>query len=152
MIHLADYRGKSPVALVFGSYSCPNFRGSAEALKQLQKRYGRRVNFFLVYVKEAHAEGQWQSGRNKREEVTLPSASTLVEKQGHAAMCVRKLQLDFPALVDGMDGAMETAYHAWPSRLFVVDRDGRIALSSRLTELDFQVDRVQAVLEKVAGR
>ena len=45
VIHLADYRGRGPMALVFGSYSCPNFRSSAEALKQLQKRYSGRVTF-----------------------------------------------------------------------------------------------------------
>ena len=56
-------------------------------------------------MREAHAEGQWQSGRNTREDVALQQAATLTEKQGHAAMCVRKLQLGFPALVDGMDGA-----------------------------------------------
>ena len=59
------------MALVFGSYSCPNFRKSAELLKQLQKRYGARVTFFLIFVKEAHAEGQWQSGRNTQEDVAL---------------------------------------------------------------------------------
>ena len=147
LIHLADYRGKSPVALVFGSYSCPNFRESADALKQLQKRYADRVPFFLVYVKEAHAAGQWQSGRNTRADVTLPAATNFADKQQHAAMCARTLHLPFPALVDGMDGAIESAYNAWPSRLFLIDKAGNIALSTRLTELDFQPDRVQALLE-----
>ena len=80
------------------------------------------------------------------------AATTLVEKQGHAAVCIRKLQLAFPALVDGMDGATESAYNAWPSRLFLVDKEGRIALSTRLSELDFQPDRIQAVLERLTGK
>ena len=41
-------------------------------------------------------------------------------------VCSRKLHLPFPALVDGMDGAVETAYHAWPSRALIVGSDGKI--------------------------
>ena len=44
---------------------------------------------------------QYARGRGAR------PATTLVEKQGHAAVCIRKLQLAFPALVDGMDGATD---------------------------------------------
>ena len=35
-----------------------------------------------------------------------------------------------PALVDGFDNATDTAYSGWPDRLYVVDRDGRIAYKS----------------------
>jgi hypothetical protein len=32
-----------------------------------------------------------------------------------------------PILVDDMDDAASTAFAAWPERLVVIDRDGRIA-------------------------
>jgi hypothetical protein len=32
-----------------------------------------------------------------------------------------------PILVDDMDDAMSIAFAAWPERLVVIDRDGRIA-------------------------
>jgi tetratricopeptide (TPR) repeat protein len=147
-VHLADFRRKTPVVLVFGSYSCPNFRGSAEALKSMQRRYGARVPFLLVYIREAHATGDWQSTRNMRDGVTLPPAATMAEKEGDATMCSRKLHLPFPALVDGMDGAVETAYNAWPSRAFIIDREGRVVYSTRLTELDFHAETMESVLRK----
>jgi len=71
------------------------------------------------------------------------------EKQDHAAACSRELHLSFPAVVDGMDNAVETAYAAWPSRAFVVGADGRILYSTRLTELDFQAAEMEAVLRKL---
>ena len=146
-VRLSDFRGKSPVVLVFGSYTCPNFRASADALKDLDQRYGRQAPFFLVYIREAHAEGNWQSTRNEREGIALGPANTMDEKQAHASMCSLKLQLPFPALVDKVDGKVEAAYAAWPSRAFVIGTDGRILYSTRLTPLDFRVEDMASVLQ-----
>jgi tetratricopeptide (TPR) repeat protein len=149
VVRLSSFHGKSPVAIIFGSYSCPNFRASADALKSMQQRYGRRVPFLLVYVREAHATGQWQSTRNLREDVALAPAATMTEKEEHAAMCSRKLHLPFPALVDGMDGAVEAAYNAWPSRAYLLSKEGTIVYSTRLDELEFQPARMEAALRRL---
>jgi peroxiredoxin len=150
-VSLHQFQGKSPVVLVFGSYSCPNFRSSAGALKSFYQRYGSRVPFLLVYIREAHSTDQWQSTRNLHEAVTLAPAATFAEKSDHASMCSRKLHLPFPAIVDGMDGAVETAYAAWPSRAFIVGEDGRILYSTRLTELDFHADEMDSVLQRLTS-
>jgi tetratricopeptide (TPR) repeat protein len=148
-IRLSDFRGKTPVVLVFGSYSCPNFRASADALKSLQQRYQSRAAFLLIYIKEAHPQGSdFQTGRNLRENITLTPAATLAEKQEHATMCTRKLHLPFTALVDGMDGAVEATYNAWPSRVFVIATNGHIAFSSRLTEQDFHPTELESALRR----
>jgi tetratricopeptide (TPR) repeat protein len=149
IVRLADIRRKAGAVIVFGSYSCPNFRSSADELKRLYRQYGARVPFLLVYIREAHANGYWQSTRNEREGVELEPAANMTEKQDHAVMCSRKLHLPFPAVVDGMNGAVENAYAAWPSRLFVVGKDGRVRYSTRLTELDFHPVELEAVLRKM---
>lgn len=149
-VRLSAFRGKSPVVLIFGSYSCPNFRSSAEALKKLQKDYGAKVPFLLVYIREAHAGDNWQSTRNIRDGIKIAPAASLQEKESHAMMCSRQLHLPFPAVVDGMDGAVETAYHAWPSRAFVIGADGRVRYSTRLTELDFDPAEMESALRKLA--
>jgi tetratricopeptide (TPR) repeat protein len=148
-VRLRDYRGRSPVVLVFGSYSCPNFRASADALKAMYKAYGAKAPFLLVYIREAHATNNWESTRNLRDGVNLRPAATMAEKENHAALCSRKLHLPFPALVDSMDDAAEKAYSAWPSRAFIVGVDGRILYGTRLTELDFHADQMSAVLRKL---
>ena len=146
-----------PVALVFGSYTCPKLRGSAASLKKIAAQYGGRIDFRLVYIREAHAEGgseaQWQSTVNAREGVDLPPARDLGEKRSHAELCVRKLSLPFAVVVDGMDAAAEKAYEAWPSRVYLVDREGRVAFNSRLGELDFHPEDLdRAIREMLAGR
>jgi tetratricopeptide (TPR) repeat protein len=145
-VRLSDWRGKSPVVLVFGSYSCPNFRASAEALNALFQAYGRQARFYLVYIREAHAAGNWQSTRNLREGVAVAPAATMQDKEDHAAMCTRELHLKFPALVDGMTGSVEAAYAAWPSRAYVIGTDGRVRYSTRLTQLDFHAEAMEVAL------
>lgn len=152
-VRLSSFRGKTPVVLVFGSYSCPNFRSAADSLNALSLRYGRQVPFFLVYIREAHATDNWQSTRNIREEVSVTPALTAQDKEDHAAMCTRKLHLSFPALVDDMNGSVEAAYVAWPSRAFVIGRDGRVRYSTRLTQQEFHAEELEKALrEATSGR
>jgi tetratricopeptide (TPR) repeat protein len=126
-----------PTVLVFGSYSCPNFRTASPVLNELSKVYAGKVAFLLVYIREAHATDQWQSTINQREQVQLTPASTEGQKHEYAAMCERKLHLQFPSAVDGLDNAAEQAYAAWPSKVYVISAGGQIRYSSGLTEQEF---------------
>lgn len=148
-ITLADARRSQPVVLVFGSYSCPKFRFGAPALNRLYDRYHTRVQFVLVYIDEAHADGSWQSTVNEREGIALKKAATTGEKQQYATSCARKLKIDYPMAVDGMDRKVETAYKAWPSAVYLIGRDGRIAWSSRLGELDFHPADMQSAIGRI---
>lgn len=146
-VSLRQFRGKSAVVMVFGSYTCPNFRDSADVLKSLDKKYGRRIPFYLVYIREAHSTDKWQSTENEREGISLPPAKTMADREGHAAICTRRLHLDFPALVDGIDGNVEKAYAAWPSHVFVIGIDGRVLYTSGLDRQDFHPKTMEAVLQ-----
>ena len=149
-------RLSKPMVLVFGSYTCPKLRGSAADLKRIAEANHGSVDFRLVYIREAHADGgaesQWQSTINVKEGVSLAPARTLPEKQEHAALCLRKLDLPFPAVVDGMEGAAETAYQAWPSRLYLVGSDGKVAFQTRLGELDFRPADLEAAIREILAK
>ena len=95
---------------------------------------------------------QQSSTINQRDGISLAPAATLPEKKQHADLCLRKLNLPFPALVDGMDGAAEAAYQAWPSRVYVIDRDGRVAYNSRLGELDFRPAALDTAISSLVNR
>ncbi len=152
-VRLSSFRGKTPVVLVFGSYSCPNFRSAADALNALFVKYGSKAAFLLVYIREAHAAGDWESTRNVREGITVAPALTLQDKEDHAVMCRRELHLRFPALVDGMDGNVEAAYAGWPSRAFVIGRSSRVRYVTRLSQQDFHADEMEEELRAaIAGR
>ena len=146
-------RPAKPLVLVFGSYTCPKLRYSAADLKRAWAEFHDRVDFRLVYIREAHADGNWQSTINQKEGIDLPPARNLAEKKADAELCLRKLSLPFPFVVDSMEGTAEKAYHAWPSRVYLVGRDGRVAFDSRLGEQDFRIAGfASAIREILAGR
>ena len=64
-------------------------------------------------------------------------------------MCVRNLGIELPALVDEPDNRIERAYTGWPDRLYVVDRDGRIAYKSAAGPFGFKPAEVAAVLARL---
>jgi peroxiredoxin len=151
LVTLAKLRNDGPVLLLFGSYTCPNFRGAADTLNRLYPQYKDRIPFYLIYIREAHSTTDWQSTRNQREGIVLKPAASMGEQQQHATLCVRKLHIEFPTLLDSMSGAAEKAYAAWPSRAYLVDNRGKILFSTRLGEQDFHPAEFEAELQKVAS-
>src|ERR1041384_1560676 len=146
---LADLRHTGPVLLVFGSYTCPNFRGAASTLNHLYPEYKNDVPFYLIYIREAHSTQDWASTQNQREGITLQPAQNMDERGDHATMCVRKLHIEFPALLDTMNGGAEKAYAAWPSKAYLLDAHGRIIFSSGLSEQEFKPEQLEATLRKL---
>jgi hypothetical protein len=96
----------------------------------LYKEYQDRAAFFVVYIREAHPSDAWQLPSNVRDEVVYASPADSRERENLANVCVVKLGIEMPALVDNFDDSTDTAYSGWPDRLYVVDRDGKIAFKS----------------------
>ena len=151
-VRLSDFQGKRPVVIVFGSYTCPKFRSQAEALNTLNERYHDQAEFLLVYIREAHGTGSWQSTINQREGVDLPDASSFEQKRDYASSCLRKLKIKYMAAVDPMDNVTEKAYSAWPSRLYLVDKQGRVAFNSLLDELNFDASALELAIQSANVR
>jgi tetratricopeptide (TPR) repeat protein len=150
-VTLARLRHDGPILLIFGSYTCPNFRSAADTLNRLYPEYKDRIPFYLIYIREAHSTMDWQSTRNQREGISLQPAANMDERQDHATMCVRKLHIEFPTLLDSMSGAAEKAYTAWPSKAYLVDNRGKILFSTGLGEQDFHPAEFEAELRKVTS-
>jgi hypothetical protein len=93
-------------------------------------RYKGIVPFLLIYVREAHPTDGRQSPQNIRQGVLLPSPKTQEEKDEHADMCILKLDIKFPTLVDAMDNRVELDYAGWPDRLYLIGKDGRVIYKS----------------------
>jgi tetratricopeptide (TPR) repeat protein len=150
-ITLSELRRDGPVLLVFGSYTCPNFRSAAGTLNRLSQSYKGRVPFFLVYIREAHSTADWASTKNAREGIVVEPITTRGQQLDHANMCVRKLHIEFPALLDSMNGEAEKSYSAWPSKAFLVDKRGRVIFDTALGEQDFHQEQLEAALRKLSS-
>ena len=88
------------------------------------------MSFYVVYIQEAHPVDLWQMSSNVKEGVLFRSPRTSSERADTADICVVKLAIKLPAVVDGIDNRVERAYTGWPDRLYVIGTDGRVRFKS----------------------
>ena len=119
------------------------------ALNQLYRDYRDRAAFYIVYIQEAHPIDAWQVDDNLEDDVLVASTRTIDDRVNVAGMCVRNLGIELPALVDEPDNRVEKAYTGWPDRLYVVDRDGRVAYKSAPGPFGFKPAEVQQTLQRL---
>ena len=79
-----------------------------------------------------------------KSDTTGTAAEGVDEKPGK----VRKLGIELPALVDNFDNSTEVAYTAWPDRLYLIGRDGRIAYKSKPGPFGFKPDQLSEALKQ----
>ena len=72
------------------------------ALNRLYKDYQDRVAFYVVYIEEAHPIDAWQVDDNLEDDVLVASTRTLDERVDVAGVCMTKLGIELPAVVDGL--------------------------------------------------
>jgi type I thyroxine 5'-deiodinase len=86
---------------------------------------------------------------NVRDNVLFASPKSLQERESIAGSCVRKLGIKFPAVVDNIDNHTEQAYTGWPDRLYLIDRDGKIAFKTRPGPFGFKPAELEAALKSL---
>ena len=151
VVRLSDYRGKSNVVLIFGSFTCGStvtqLRAGNPPLGSLYRRFRRKgVEFFLIYSVEMHP-GEY-----------VPRPTTFEQRVSNAARLKKEEKVPFPILVDGIGNEVRKLYRALTNPVLIVDRNGIIVyksswtwapdLSQALTEL-VACDRVKAKNEMV---
>jgi peroxiredoxin len=121
MVRLSDFRGKRHVVIMTGAVTSPMCAFEIPAFNQLQREFqDRDVSFFLLYTRESHPAENY------------PSHSSWEQKLAHARDLQRLESVQFPILVDGLDGAIHRGYGMWPNALFVIHKDGRLILRSNM--------------------
>ena len=107
------------------------------------------MQFYAVYILEAHPSDVWQMESNVRDKVVFASPKSFDERESVAGMCVRKLGIKFPALIDDFRNSTEQAYTGWPDRIYLIGRDGRVLYKSRPGPFGFHPDELKAALAKL---
>jgi type I thyroxine 5'-deiodinase len=107
------------------------------------------VEFYLVYIQEAHASDAWQLDINEKENVIYKKAQHYDERVNLAGTCSMNLGIGFPALVDTIENTTEIAYTAWPDRLYLIDGSGRIAYKSEAGPFGFKTDELSESIEQL---
>ena len=105
------------------------------------------MNFFALYILEAHPTDVWQTNSNVKEGVLFSSTRSDAERTNVAGICMRKLGIKFPALIDRIDNRVESAYTGWPDRLYLIDRGGKVLYKSRPGPFGFKPDELSAAMQ-----
>ena len=79
----------------------------------------------------------------------LHSPRTADERFENAGQCVRKLGIQVPAVIDGLEDRTEFAYTGWPERLYVVARGGQIVYKSAAGPFGFLPREMEGHLQKL---
>lgn len=119
------------------------------ALNELYRKFREAAAFYIVYIQEAHPIDAWQVKSNIEDDVLLSSTRTGEERLEAAGKCVKDLGLELPAVIDRTDDAVERAYTGWPDRLYVIDKEGRVAHKSAAGPFGFKPEEVEAALKRL---
>ena len=95
-------------------------------MEELKRRYGDKVQFLGVYVREAHPTDGWRVESNDREGVRIAQPRSDAERTTVAARCCQSLKMTMPLVVDGIDDHVGHLYSGMPDRLYLIGRDGRV--------------------------
>jgi thiol-disulfide isomerase/thioredoxin len=110
----SDDLGERPVLLIFGSSTCPVTDNAAPGLNDLHRRFGDRVRFVMVNVREAHP------GK------AFPQPKTMETKADHATQLRRIYGFAFEIAVDDIDGTLHRAMSPKPNSAYLLAPDGTI--------------------------
>lgn len=103
----------------------------------------------MVYIREAHAIDSEEPMTGDGEPV-VEDPFTLAERRDVARQCRGALQLSaIPGVIDGIDDAVNTAYHAWPDRLYLIGSDGVVAFQGGMGPFGFEPDELEKAILRV---
>lgn len=127
-------RDGRPTLLVFGSLTCPITESAGDGLRQLHDRYGDRVRFVLVNVREAHPGA------------LTPQPTTAEQKREHARRLGDHHRLSFEIAVDDLDGSVHRAFGPRPSSAYLIDPSGEIVFRAHWSNVTAAIEEAVAAV------
>jgi len=133
-----DVFGDKPVLVIFGSMTCPMTASAAPSVQELYDEFGDRVEFIMLYVREAHP------GEN------FTQSATIEEKLEYARALKKFYDIQWTVAADNINGDLHRALDPKPNSAYLVNSEGTIVFRSL-----WAADRValrQALDAAAAGR
>lgn len=81
--------------------------------------------------------------------ILFKQPTTFEERKEVAETCSTKLNIKFPILLDSLENKTNTDYTAFPDRLYIIGRDGKIAYKSGPGPFGFKPKEITTELEKL---
>jgi len=104
------------------------------------------VNFFVVYIREAHPLTRVPDGSRVEQPKTDSQRSIT------ARLCKDTLKIRMPMLIDNIDDFVGSAYQGFPDRLFIVGTDGKVAYSGARGPRGFNPAEMEVALKDLLAK
>ena len=120
-------------------------------LNEIYETYKDDIDFFLIYIREAHPSDGWQTPQNLYDDVVYETPQTEDERAEIAGVCQINQDIRLPMLLDGIDNDIESKYISAPIRLFVIDPDGTITFNGAPGPQGFDPDAWENAIREQVG-
>lgn len=139
-VSLSDYRGRN-LALMFGSYTCPIYRGQIDRFNEIYAELDEQLEFLLIYTHEAHPEDGWQVDINHTQDCVFDQPTTIDGRAAIASTCIERHNIRMPVALDDINDSIEKSYAGSPERLYLIDGNG--VVRHRSVPGPFQMDTIE---------
>lgn len=89
---------------------------------------------------------------NRKDGFVYTQPRTTDERLKLARLLPERLQYRLPLALDPIEGPAGKAYAAWPERIYVIEKGGRIAYKAKPGPFGFKPDEAEASLKRLLGR
>lgn len=117
--------------------------------------YKAEAVVLVVYIREAHpaVRDEANVAPSKRiNDVVYYQPRTFQERRKLAETACTFWQLPIPTLVDTLAPSAGEIYDAWPNRIYVIDKEGRISFRGPKGPLGVRPREGEAALRKLLGK
>jgi alkyl hydroperoxide reductase subunit AhpC len=121
IVRLSDFRGQRHVVIMAGAVTSPMCAFEIPEFNRLHRQFDPQgVSFFLLYTRESHPAETYAAHRSYE------------QKLAYARELQRLEEVEFPIIVDHLDGRIHRAYGVWPNALFVIDKEGQLIFRTNM--------------------
>lgn len=128
------------------------------SLQGLYEKYHDRVEFIVVYIREAHpVDGWWLGGGltglllrmyGSGAATDVSDPKTIQERRSVARQCKGALGYGMRTVVDEMEDGVSKSYAGHPTRLYLVGTDGRVVYAGGLGPFGFKPSELGEAIER----
>ncbi|NND49024.1 MAG: deiodinase [Rhizobiales bacterium] len=119
-------------------------------LNEIYQTYNNHIAIYVIYIREAHADNGWRVPENLEHNIHFDEPTTDDERTEVASVCQIGLDLKIPMLIDSIDNDVDDKYIGLPMRLFLIDRQGKIAYAGDRGPFGFDPDSwEQAIMDEL---
>ena len=99
--------------------------------EQLFESHKKTIDFKIVYIRDSHPVFGFRAPTNDRRGIgPEQEPRTLADREKWACEDRKKMKCTIPIVMDGFDDTTLRAYDAFPQRVYVLDKSGKVAYRS----------------------